>query len=147
MKNKNISFMTQAAMIAAIYVVLTYVFAPFSFGEVQVRISEALTILPVFTPAAIAGLFAIRKYLFCNFDESDHIICRGSQTVRHANLIAGVKIPEESNCLLRDVVARQLVSKEKSISIGACIYYKDCALRIDNMRDDLITRVEVIKTL
>ena len=35
MKNKNISFMTQAAMIAAIYVVLTYVFAPFSFGEVH----------------------------------------------------------------------------------------------------------------
>lgn len=49
--------MTQAAMIAAIYVVLTYVFAPFSFREVQVRISEALTILPVFTPAAIPGLF------------------------------------------------------------------------------------------
>lgn len=57
MKNKNILFMTQAAMIAAIYVVLTYVFAPFSFGEVQVRIAEALTILPVFTPAAIPGLF------------------------------------------------------------------------------------------
>ncbi len=57
MKNKNIIFMTQAAMIAAIYVVLTYVFAPFSFGEIQVRISEALTILPVFTPAAIPGLF------------------------------------------------------------------------------------------
>ena len=44
-------------MIAAIYVVLTIVFAPFSFGEVQVRIAEALTILPVFTPAAIPGLF------------------------------------------------------------------------------------------
>ncbi|KMZ52428.1 QueT transporter family protein [Dorea sp. D27] len=57
MKNKNISTMTQAAMIAAIYVVLTYVFAPFSFGEVQVRIAEALTILPLFTPAAIPGLF------------------------------------------------------------------------------------------
>ncbi len=46
MKNKNVAFMTQAAMIAAIYVVLTYVFAPFSFGEVQIRIAEALTILP-----------------------------------------------------------------------------------------------------
>lgn len=57
MKNKNVTFMTQAAMIAAIYVVLTYVFAPFSFGEVQIRISEALTILPLFTPAAIPGLF------------------------------------------------------------------------------------------
>ena len=58
MKNKNVTFLTQAAMIAAIYVVLTYVFAPFSFGEVQIRISEALTILPLFTPAAIPGLFA-----------------------------------------------------------------------------------------
>lgn len=57
MKNKNINFLTQAAMIAAIYVVLTYVFAPFSFGEVQVRVAEALTILPLFTPAAIPGLF------------------------------------------------------------------------------------------
>ena len=57
MKNKNITFLTQAAMIAAIYVVLTYVFAPFSFGEIQIRIAEALTILPVFTPAAIPGLF------------------------------------------------------------------------------------------
>lgn len=53
----NVAFMAQAAMIAAIYVVLTIVFAPFSYGEVQVRISEALTILPVFTPAAIPGLF------------------------------------------------------------------------------------------
>lgn len=59
MKNTNqkSAFMTQAAMIAAIYVVLTYIFAPFSFGDVQVRIAEALTILPVFTPAAIPGLF------------------------------------------------------------------------------------------
>ena len=59
MKNKQskVLFIAQAAMIAAIYVVLTLVGASFSYGEVQVRISEALTILPVFTPAAIPGLF------------------------------------------------------------------------------------------
>lgn len=57
MKNQKVLFLTQAAMIAAIYVVLTVVFQPFSFGEIQVRIAEALTILPVFTPAAIPGLF------------------------------------------------------------------------------------------
>lgn len=57
MKNKNVSYLTQAAMIAAIYVVLTFVFAPISFGEIQVRIAEMLTILPIFTPAAIPGLF------------------------------------------------------------------------------------------
>ena len=56
MRNKNAAFLTQAAMIAAIYVVLTYVFAPISFGEIQVRIAEALTILPLFTPAAVPGL-------------------------------------------------------------------------------------------
>jgi uncharacterized membrane protein len=48
---------TEAAAIAAIYVVLTFVFAPISFGQIQVRIAEMLTILPVFTPAAIPGLF------------------------------------------------------------------------------------------
>ena len=57
MKNKTVLFTVQAALIAAVYVVLTYVFAPFSFGQVQMRISEALTILPVFTPAAVPGLF------------------------------------------------------------------------------------------
>ena len=56
-KSNKVTFLTQAAVIAAIYVVLTIIFAPFSFGEVQVRISEALTILPFFTPAAIPGLF------------------------------------------------------------------------------------------
>lgn len=57
MRNKKVLFLVQAAMIAAIYVVLTLIFQPFSFGEIQVRIAEALTILPVFTPAAIPGLF------------------------------------------------------------------------------------------
>lgn len=57
MKNKNVTFLTQAAMIAAVYVVLTFVFAPISFGGVQIRIAEALTILPIFTPAAVPGLF------------------------------------------------------------------------------------------
>ena len=46
-----------AALIAALYVTMTFVFAPISFNAVQLRIAEALTILPLFTPAAIPGLF------------------------------------------------------------------------------------------
>lgn len=49
-------FLTQASMIAALYVVLVEVFKPFSYGIMQVRIAEVLTILPYFTPAAIPGL-------------------------------------------------------------------------------------------
>ncbi len=48
--------LTFTAAIAAIYVVLTVAFAPLSFGWIQFRVSEALTILPFFTPLAIPGL-------------------------------------------------------------------------------------------
>ncbi len=58
MKKSKVTFLVQAAAIAAIYVVLTLIFAPISYGETQIRISEALTILPFFTPAAVPGLFA-----------------------------------------------------------------------------------------
>ena len=54
---KNTKFLIQAAIIAAIYATLTIVLMPFSYGVMQVRVSEALTILPFFTPAAIPGLF------------------------------------------------------------------------------------------
>ena len=59
MRNKKVLLIVQAALIAAIYVVLTYFISAFNLasGAIQVRISEALTILPVFTPAAIPGLF------------------------------------------------------------------------------------------
>lgn len=59
MKNKKAYFITQAAVIAALYVVLTVAINAFDLanGAIQVRISEALTILPFFTPAAIPGLF------------------------------------------------------------------------------------------
>ncbi len=45
-----------ASLIAAMYAALTFAAAPISFGPVQLRISEALTILPLFTPTATVGL-------------------------------------------------------------------------------------------
>ena len=59
MKNRDpkVLRITQGAVIAALYVALTLIFAPISFGPVQVRIAEALCIMPIFTPAAIPGLF------------------------------------------------------------------------------------------
>ncbi|MCR5273128.1 MAG: QueT transporter family protein [Lachnospiraceae bacterium] len=57
MRDKKVQMLTQAALIAAIYVVLCVVFQPISYGEIQVRIAEALVVLPIFTPAAIPGIF------------------------------------------------------------------------------------------
>lgn len=57
MKTTNtIRTLTTAALIAAMYTVLTVCLAPLSYGLVQCRLSEALTILAAFTPAAIPGL-------------------------------------------------------------------------------------------
>ena len=55
--NQSVRRIAQGAVIAALYVVLTIIFAPISFGAVQVRIAEIMTIMPLFTPAAIPGLF------------------------------------------------------------------------------------------
>lgn len=56
MKNKKTAFISQTAIIAALYAALTWIFAPISFWAVQFRVSEALCILPYFTPAAIPGV-------------------------------------------------------------------------------------------
>lgn len=53
---KKTRFIVEAAIIAALYAALTIII-PGGSGQIQVRVSEALTVLPFFTPAAIPGLF------------------------------------------------------------------------------------------
>ena len=59
MRDKKVIYITQAGVIAALYVVLTLMANALGLANyaIQVRFSEALTILPFFTPAAIPGLF------------------------------------------------------------------------------------------
>jgi uncharacterized membrane protein len=45
-------------LIAAVYVLLSLIFYPISFGVYQVRVAEALTVLPFLTRAAVPGLYA-----------------------------------------------------------------------------------------
>lgn len=53
---KKTNRLARTAMIAAVYVVISLVFAPLAYGAIQVRFSEALTLLPIFTPDAIIGV-------------------------------------------------------------------------------------------
>lgn len=65
--NRKIKFITQSAIIAALYVVITLIGAPLASGTPQVRFSEAMCVLPVFTTAAIPGLTigcAIYNFVF-----------------------------------------------------------------------------------
>ena len=56
--SKSTRSLTRAALIAALYFLLTLIFQPISFGAVQFRIAEALMLLPLVTPDAVLGLFA-----------------------------------------------------------------------------------------
>jgi len=56
MKSTNTRQLVLGGLTAAIYVALGLTFAPISFGPAQLRVAEALTLLPVFTPSAIWGL-------------------------------------------------------------------------------------------
>ncbi len=50
-------FVAQAAVIAGLYVAITFAFQPISFGPVQLRVSEALCVLVAFSFSAVPGLF------------------------------------------------------------------------------------------
>ncbi len=57
-RKENTNYIITGALIAAAYAGLTYLSNAFSlgYGPIQLRLSEALSVLPVFTPAAISGL-------------------------------------------------------------------------------------------
>ncbi len=59
MKRTKSRFVAEGAVIAALYVILTYLSMALGLDKmaVQLRFSEALTVLPLFTPAAVPGLF------------------------------------------------------------------------------------------
>lgn len=54
---KMTHYLTRAGIVGALYAVITLAIYPFAFGPLQIRISEALTVLPFFMPEAVLGLF------------------------------------------------------------------------------------------
>ena len=56
MQNLTTRRLVRGAVIAALYAALTVVLAPISYGAIQVRISEAMTLLPILLPEAIPGV-------------------------------------------------------------------------------------------
>ena len=56
-EKKTAAFLTQAAIIAAIYVVLSLLTYQFSYLEIQCRVAEALCMTIFYTPAGVFGVF------------------------------------------------------------------------------------------
>lgn len=96
---------------------------------------------------AIAILFATRKFLFIEFDESEKIIFRATSKVRNVNKIIHVQIPYEDEQTLLDVIKQRLEDENTEIGVGACTYYDDFGLRVAKMYEGEISRIEVIRSI
>ena len=57
MKSGRGKYIAAAAVIAALYTALTLVLSPISYNVMQLRFSEGMSVLALYTPAAVPGLF------------------------------------------------------------------------------------------
>ena len=98
--------------------------------------------------ASIAALFATRRYLFRNFDEVDKTIYRGSERVKRINLLENIEIPyENKEDTLEEVILKEVDSRKLELGTGLCIYYPGFALKVEKIKNNVVTRVEVIRSL
>ncbi len=94
----------------------------------------------------IAILFATRKYLFIAHDDVTRVTLRATQSVKMANALAKVHIPLSEGKTLREVIEKHLMEDNKEKSIGTCVDFDNFALCIASIHDDVITRVDILKT-
>ncbi|WP_343247172.1 phosphate-starvation-inducible PsiE family protein [Diplocloster hominis] len=117
------------------------------FATARQMIVEHLNAWEILAGAiAIALLFATRKFLFSSFDEIERTVYRGNQKVRVVNAVNHIHIPCEKDETLEHLVRRMLEENGDQIGTGACVYFQGHALRIAKIKDDVITRVELIQS-
>ena len=115
MNKKSTLKMTRAALIAALYVALTYVSAAFglSSGAIQVRISEMLCIMPIFFPEAVVGLTlgCFLSNLLTGSVIMDIIFGSVATLIGALGALALAKLPEKLkwSCTLPTVIANAII--------------------------------------
>ena len=114
-------------MIAALYAALTVGLAPISYGPVQFRVSEALTLLPFYIPEAIPGLFVgcIFANFFGGFGLVDMVfgslatLIAAVLTLKSRNIFVGALWPVLSNMIIIGAMLHYLIDVPL---IATCIY-------------------------
>jgi uncharacterized membrane protein (DUF373 family) len=96
---------------------------------------------------AIAILFAIKKYLFTySFtDTKEGFVVGGATSIEQANAIANVNISEDMGNTIGGIVSKILKEQGKNAAPGRTVKVGDALLRITNVRDGLIDKVEILK--
>ena len=95
---------------------------------------------------SIALLFATRKFLFIEFDESEKIIFRATTKARIVNSIH-VHITYEDEQTLYDVITKRFEQEKTEIGVGASTFFDNFGLRVAKMHNGKISRIEVIRSI
>ncbi len=98
---------------------------------------------------ALAGVFAIRKYLFVeNLETSEEVVVGGCTLVKDANTIAGVNISknENSDITLNELLHRLAAHEERKLEKGITFSIGNGKLTVLEMNGEIVTRV-IIKRL
>ena len=91
---------------------------------------------------SIALLFATRKFLFIEFDESEKIIFRATTKAQIVN-----SIPYEDEQTLYDVITKRFEQEKTEIGVGASTFFDNFGLRVAKMHNGKISRIEVIRSI
>ena len=113
----------------------------------QIIVEHSNPVATLIGVISIAILFATRKFLFVEFDESEREIFRATSKAKHVNSIIHVHIPCEDNQTLRDVLHKRFEEEQTEIGVGACTYFDNFGLRVAKMHNGDISRVEVIRSI
>ena len=126
--NKKTLYVTQSAVIAAIYVVLVFVFQYTSFGPIQFRIAEALTILPYYTPAAIPGVT---------------IGCLLSNLLFRADIIDIISLAGNNYSTTYPITEPQVLSSNSALIMPINLWYCRYILRQSHPNYDATTGLQI----
>ena len=96
---------------------------------------------------SIALLFATRKFLFIEFDESEKIIFRATTKARIVNSILHVHIQYEDEQNFYDVITKRFEQEKTEIGVGASTFFDNFGLRVAKMHNGKISRIEVIRSI
>ena len=113
----------------------------------QIIVEHSNPVATLIGVISIAILFATRKFLFVEFDESERVIFRATSKAKHVNSIIHVHIPCEDNQTLRDVLHKRFEEEQTEIGVGACTYFDHFGLSVAKMHNGDISRVEVIRSI
>ncbi|MBQ9575090.1 MAG: QueT transporter family protein [Synergistaceae bacterium] len=117
----------RGALIATVYAALTIVLAPISYGPVQCRVSEALTLLPFYMPEAIPGLFigCVLANFYGGFGLTDMVfgglatLIAAIMTRKSSNIYLGAFWPVFWNMIIIGAMLHFLIDVPL---IATCIY-------------------------